>query len=327
MALTGKNILVTGGCGFIGSHLVEKLLSLDANVIVSYQDINPHSYFFKKNLNHKSTLVQLDVKNYKRTFDVITKYEIDYVFHLAALAIVSIAYANPLETFESNIMGTANILEASRQYGKVKGIIISSSDKAYGKIPRASETDPLMGNHPYESSKSAADLITQSYFVTYKLPVVVTRFGNTYGEGDLNFSRIVPGIMESVVKNKILKIRSDGKYVRDYVYVGDIVKSLIIIIEKINKVQGQAFNVSSLENLSVIDLIKKIEKILKVKIKYKILNETINEIPVQSINFNKIKKTLAWKPQSNLNSTIPAIFNWYKQYFATISQPSDLVVK
>jgi len=324
MALAGKNILVTGGCGFIGSHLVEKLLILGANVIVTNQDINPNSYFFKNSLNRKSVLVQVDVKDFKRTLDVISKYEIVYVFHLAAQSIVSTAFINPLETFESNIMGTVNILESCRLYGKVKGIIVSSSDKAYGKIPRARETDPLVGNHPYESSKSAADLIAQTYFVTYKLPVVVTRFGNTYGEGDLNFSRIIPGIMEAVVKNKILKIRSDGKYVRDYVYVGDITSALITILKSINKTKGEAFNVSSLENLSVVDLVKKVGKILNVRIRYKILNEAVNEIPTQSINFIKIVKHLGWKPQNNLTSTIPVIFKWYQNYFEDTRQPPEL---
>ena len=324
MALAGKNILVTGGCGFIGSHLVEKLLILGANVIVTNQDINPNSYFFKNSLNRKSVLVQVDVKDFKRTLDVISKYEIVYVFHLAAQSIVSTAFINPLETFESNIMGTVNILESCRLYGKVKGIIVSSSDKAYGKIPRARETDPLVGNHPYESSKSAADLIAKTYFVTYKLPVVVTRFGNTYGEGDLNFSRIIPGIMEAVVKNKILKIRSDGKYVRDYVYVGDITSALITILKSINKTKGEAFNVSSLENLSVVDLVKKVGKILNVRIRYKILNEAVNEIPTQSINFIKIVKHLGWKPQNNLTSTIPVIFKWYQNYFEDTRQPPEL---
>ena len=324
MALAGKNILVTGGTGFIGSHLVEKLLNIDANVFVSYQEINPNSYFFKNSLNSKSVLVQLDIKDFKRTLDVISKYEIVYIFHLAAQSIVNTAYTNPVETFESNIMGTVNILESCRLYGKVKGIVVSSSDKAYGKIPKARETDPLVGNHPYESSKSAADLIAQTYFVTYKLPVVVTRFGNTYGEGDLNFSRIIPGIMEAVVKNKILKIRSDGKYVRDYVYVGDITSALITILKSINKTKGEAFNVSSLENLSVVDLVKKVGEILKVRIRYKILNEAVNEIPTQSINFNKIVKHLDWKPQNNLTSTIPVIFKWYQNYFEVISQPPEL---
>jgi len=324
MALAGKNILVTGGTGFIGSHLVEKLLNIGTNVFVSHQDTNPHSYFFKKNLNSKSVLIQLDVKDFKRTLDVISKYEIVYVFHLAAQSIVSTAYINPVETFESNIMGTVSILESCRLYGKVKGIVVSSSDKAYGKIPRARETDPLVGNHPYESSKSAADLIAQTYFVTYKLPVVVTRFGNTYGEGDLNFSRLIPGIMEAVVKNKMLKIRSDGKYVRDYVYVGDITSALITILKSINKTKGEAFNVSSLENLSVVDLVKKVGEILNVRIRYKILNEAVNEIPTQSINFIKIVKHLGWKPQNNLTSTIPVIFKWYQNYFEDIRRPPEL---
>jgi len=324
MALAGKNILVTGGTGFIGSHLVEKLLNIGTNVFVSHQDTNPHSYFFKKNLNSKSVLIQLDVKDFKRTLDVISKYEIVYVFHLAAQSIVSTAYINPLETFESNIMGTVSILESCRLYGKVKGIVVSSSDKAYGKIPRARETDPLVGNHPYESSKSAADLIAQTYFVTYKLPVVVTRFGNTYGEGDLNFSRLIPGIMEAVVKNKMLKIRSDGKYVRDYVYVGDITSALITILKSINKTKGEAFNVSSLENLSVVDLVKKVGEILNVRIRYKILNEAVNEIPTQSINFIKIVKHLGWKPQNNLTSTIPVIFKWYQNYFEDIRRSPEL---
>lgn len=324
MALVAENILVTGGCGFIGGHLVEKLLISGANVIVIHQDTNTNSYFFKNKLNRKSVLIQVDVKDFKKVFDVVSKYEIRYVFHLAAQSLVRTAYLNPLETFESNILGTVNILESCRLYGNVKGIVISSSDKAYGKIPKAREVDPLGGNHPYESSKSAADLIAQTYFITYNLPVVVTRFGNTYGEGDLNFSRIIPGIMEAVLKNKILKIRSNGKYFRDYVYVGDIVNALVTILRSINKTKGEAFNVSSLENLSVIELVKKVETILKIRIKYKIVDDAVNEIPTQSINFNKITKSLGWKPQNNLASTIPDIFNWYKEYFKDLSYSPKL---
>ena len=316
MGLAGANVLVTGGTGFIGSHLVENLLPLATNIIVSDEgEKNPYSYFFRNKLNRKSTLVQLDIKDFKRTFHVISKYEIDYVFHLAAHSVVGTAFRNPLETYESNIMGTLNVLESCRLYGGIKGIVVSSSDKAYGKIPRASETDPLSGNHPYESSKSAADLIAQTYFATYKLPAVITRFGNTYGEGDLNFSRIIPGIMEAVIKNKALEIRSNGKYVRDYVYVEDIVDALIALVKNMNSVKGEAFNISSTENLSVIEIIKLVSKILNHKIRYKIMNIAVNEIPAQSINFNKIKKVLLWKPKENLLSTIPTIYDWYRKYF------------
>ena len=223
MELAGKNVLVTGGTGFIGSHLVKRLILEKANIVVPYQSLNPKSYFYSERLNKQVILAQKDLKNFKRTIDIVTKYEIEFIFHLAAQSIVPTAYHNPLETFETNIMGTANVLEAARLYGKVQGIIVVSSDKAYGKIPKANEDDALYGNHPYETSKAACDLVATTYFATYGLPVAVVRFGNVYGEGDINFSRIIPGALRSIIKNESLLIRSNGKYVRDYVYVGDII--------------------------------------------------------------------------------------------------------
>lgn len=316
--LNNRNVLVTGGAGFIGSHLVERLINLNANVIVPYQSLNPKSYFASHRLDKKVILVHKDIKNFRRTLDVITKYEVDIIFHLAAQAIVPTAYYNPLETLETNIMGTANVLEAARLYGNVKAIIIVSSDKAYGKISRAAETAFLSGDHPYEISKVAADLLATTYFKTYSLPVVIIRFGNVFGEGDLNFNRIIPGIMKSLILNKTLIVRSNGKYIRDYVYVGDIVEALVMLVKQIKKIYGEAFNISSLENLSVIQLINKCEKVLGQKVKYQIIGTAVNEIPVQSINFNKIKKTFGWKPKTNLKTTIPAIYDWYKSYFDSV---------
>lgn len=313
--IKNKNVLVTGGTGFIGSHLVERLVKNGANIIVPYQSLNPRSYFFSQNLGKKVLLVHKDIKNFKRTFDVVTKYEVDFIFHLAAQSIVPTAYHNPLETLETNFMGTANVLEAARLFGKVQGIIVVSSDKAYGKIPRASEKDPLSGDHPYETSKAAGDMLVTTYFKTYGIPTVVVRFGNVYGEGDINFSRIIPATLAAIIKNRTLEIRSDGKYVRDYVYIGDIVQALIAIVKNINSIKGEAFNISSNENLSVLEIIKLVSKILGHKIKHKILNTAVNEIPVQSINYIKIKKTLGWRPKDNLSSTIPVIYDWYQKYF------------
>jgi len=315
MVLTGKNILVTGGTGFIGSHLVERLIAEGSNVIVPYQSHNPKSYFFRTKLDKSVILVQKDLKNFKRTSDVITKYEIDCIFHLAAQSIVPIAYYNPLEALETNIMGTANVLEAARLYGRIQGIIVVSSDKAYGKIPKASEDDPLSGDHPYETSKAAADLLAHTYFKTYNLPVAITRFGNVYGEGDINFSRIIPGIAKSIVKNEMLILRSNGKFIRDYVYVKDVVEAMILLMRNIKTVQGEAFNISSNENLSVLLLIKTIERRLVKKIKYRIVNKTYNEIPKQSINFQKIKTRLGWHPRANINKTIVNILEWYRVFF------------
>lgn len=315
MVLTGTNVLVTGGTGFIGSHLVKRLLDLKVNVIVPYLSRNPVNYFFSSSWHNKVLLVHSDNKNFKRTFDVVTKYEVDYIFHLAAQPIVTTAFHNPLETFETNIMGTANILEAARLYGNVRGIIVCSSDKAYGKIPKAIESKPLSGDHPYETSKAASDMIAKTYSQTYGLPVVITRFGNVYGEGDLNFSRIIPGVMKSIAKNEELQIRSNGKYIRDYVYVGDVVDAMILLSKNVKKYAGEAFNISSRENLSVIALIQKIEYSLKRKIKYKILASAINEIPIQSIDFRKIQTNLGWNPHERLNTKISEIHDWYLNYF------------
>ena len=312
MELAGKNVLVTGGTGFIGSHLVKRLILEKANIVVPYQSLNTKSYFYSEGLNKQVILAQKDLKNFKRTIDIVTKYEIEFIFHLAAQSIVPTAYHNPLETFETNIMGTANILEAARLYGKVQGIIVVSSDKAYGKIPKANENDALSGDHPYETSKAAADLLAHTYFRTYHLPVAITRFGNVYGEGDFHFGRIIPDICQAVIKNKPLKIRSDGTYVRDYLHVKDVVSGYLFLLENLKKVLGEAFNFSSTDNLSVLELVRRIEKILGVPIPYKIKNTAQNEIPYQHLNDQKVRK-LGWKPRYNLENTLTQILNWYEK--------------
>lgn len=313
MVLKGKNVLVTGGAGFIGSHLVQELVK-DNRVFVVDLVSNPRSYYCQQGLDNQTVFEHCDVADFRAIHSVIVKNHIDFVFHLAAQAIIDTAYNDPLGTITSNVMGTANVLESCRQYGKIEGILVTSTDKAYGKLPRVDETKPISGDHPYEVSKSSADLITRSYFTTYKLPVVVTRFGNVYGEGDLNLNRIIPGIMESLITDHPLQIRSNGKYIRDYVYVKDVVDATILLAKNINRSKGEAFNISSLQNLSVIEVVGKVESILKVKIPYEIQSSTKNEIPVQSVNFAKMKKTFNWKPQNNFTTTIAGIYDWYQNY-------------
>src|SRR3990167_6006944 len=317
-----RNILVTGGTGFVGSHLVEELVMQEANVVTTFISTNPLSYFFSQKLNKKVRMAHVDVRDFESVFDLVTKNDIEYIFHLAAQALVETAYYNPKKTMESNIMGTVNILESARLFPKVKAVVVASSDKAYGKMDYQTlrvkkakyfETDPLKGDHPYEVSKSAADLIAYSYFKTYNLPVVITRFGNIYGEGDLNFSRIIPDIMRAIIKKEKLEIRSDGTYVRDYLYVKDVVDGYLRLANKIEKVRGEAFNFGSRESLSVVELIKSIERILKKKINYKILNTAKNEIPYQSLNYLKIKRKLDWQPKYNLVKSIEKIYKWYKK--------------
>lgn len=312
--IKGKNILVTGGTGFVGSHMVKALLAQHARVFVPFRSLDPHSYFVTEKLSRKAVLIMCDIKDKDRVFDIVSKYSIDYIFHLAAQAIVTTAYDNPVETIESNVMGTTHILEAARRFSHVKGVIVASSDKAYGKSRKPYvETDPLKGDHPYEVSKSATDLITQAYAKTYRLPVVVTRFGNIYGEGDLNFSRIIPGIMKSIITKEKLVLRSNGTHVRDYVYVGDVVSGYLFLLGHLDSVKGDVFNLSSDDTYSVKDLIKQAQKVLKRKVSYIIEDSAKNEIPYQHLNFNKIKK-IGWNPSHNLYSSLRETYYWYLKF-------------
>lgn len=311
--INGKIILVTGGTGFIGSNLVEELLKKGAEIIIPYVRIDPRSKFSTQNIFRKVKLERVDIKNRKKILLLPEKYNIDYIFHLAAQTLVTEAYENPFNTLETNIMGTVALLESVRVHANIKGLIIASSDKAYGKTKRKyTEEFPLKGDHPYDVSKSSADLIAQTYFNTYKIPVVITRFGNVYGEGDLHFDRIIPAVCKAIIEKKPLKIRSNGQYVRDYIYVKDVVNGYITLLKKINKTLGQAYNFSSRDTLSVIDLIKKSEKILGLKIPYVILNNAKNEIPYQHLDDSKIRR-LGWKTECNLESSLKKTFLWYKK--------------
>lgn len=311
-----KNILVTGGAGFVGSHLVEKLIQQNTNVVVADINLDKKSYLFTQNLHKKSKVIHLNICDYKKLSALIKRYQIDFIFHLAAQALVDEAYSNPKKTLDNNILSTINILEAVRINPRIKGVVVASSDKAYGDLHKKKyiESDPLFGDHPYEVSKSATDLISTSYFKTYRTPVVVTRFGNIYGEGDLNFSRLIPGIMKAIVKNETLKVRSDGKYIRDYLYVKDVVDGYLLLAQNIEKVKGEAFNFGSDDTLSVLEVIKLVEKTLNKKIKYKILNISKSEIPYQSLDYSKINKVVSWKPKENIKSITEAIHDWYKRH-------------
>ena len=311
--LKDKTVLVTGGTGFIGSHLVHELAGQGAKVIALDIAIDPKSVFVLGGVYKRSKFVLTDLRDKKEVDKVFEKYLPQYVFHLAAEAIVEKSFDNPHNTFETNIMGTVNVLEACRKLNSISAVIVASSDKAYGKTKKPYTEDfPLRGDHPYDVSKSSADLISYAYFKSYGLPVVITRFGNVYGEGDLHMDRIVPGICEAVIKNKVLEVRSNGKYVRDYLYVKDVVDGYILLSSKIGSIAGEAFNFASKDTLSVLDLIKRAEKILKTKVKYKILNNAKNEIPYQHLVDTKIRK-LGWKNNYSVETTFQKVLEWYRK--------------
>jgi CDP-glucose 4,6-dehydratase len=315
--LHNKNVLVTGGTGLVGSHVVEKLLAVGANVFVVDIVLKPKSYFSTQQFEKKTTLIMQDIRNLQQMKDLVKKHEIEYILHLAAQALVPEALLDPHLTLDTNIMGTVNILEAARASDKILGVVVASSDKAYGKNSfNVTEDQSLAGDHPYDVSKSATDLISTTYYQTYGLPVVVSRFGNIFGPGDLNFNRLVPGIMESVINNKVLELRSDGSFVRDYVYVKDVADGYVALTEQAHKVKGHAFNLSSGHNFSVIDLIKKFSEVLGKPVEYKIINNQQNEIPAQSLNWEKAQKVLGWAPKNTLEQGILETHNWYKQFFS-----------
>lgn len=314
-----RKVFITGPTGLLGSWLVRHLINKQAMIIGLVRDEVPDSNLVRQGLINKIVVVKGDLENYLLIKRVINEYEIETVFHLAAQTIVTVANNDPISTFEANIRGTWNVLEACR-YGKhIKQVIISSSDKAYGEkevLPYI-ESDPLHGNHPYDVSKSCADLISQAYYKTYNLPVCITRCANLYGGGDLNFSRIVPGTIRSAFYNEPPIIRSDGKYLRDYFYVEDAVSALLTLAEKMQKqnILGQAFNFSSGIRATVLEIVNTILKLLEKKIKPTILNETKNEIKDQFLSIKKAKKLLGWSPKYNLDSGLTETIKWYEEHF------------
>lgn len=312
-----KRVLVTGATGLVGGHITEKLVAQGAIVFITRRSKDSRSYFSEKKLDEKTISAVCDIKDYNRVFDVISKYEIEYIFHIAAQPIVPTAFINPKEALETNIMGTVNVLEAARHCPNIKGVVVASSDKAYGKkCNNADESAPMAGDHPYDVSKSCADLIARTYAKTYGLPVAVSRFGNIYGPGDINMNRVIPGVMKAIVFDETLEIRSDGTFIRDYVYVKDVADGYLLLMENINKVKGEAFNFSTGYNLSVLQLIEKISEVVGQKCKYKITNNQTNEIPAQSLNYDKAIEVLGWKSNYTFEEGMRETYEWYKKYLS-----------
>jgi len=263
--------------------------------------------------------VRGDVRDQALLERTIGEYEIDTIIHLAAQTIVGIANRNPVSTFESNIAGTWSLLEASRRSPAVKQIVIASSDKAYGdhEVLPYSEEAPLQGRHPYDVSKSCADLIAQSYATTFDLPVAVTRCGNFYGGGDLNWNRIVPGTIRSVLREQRPIIRSDGKYVRDYFYAEDGAAANMVLAEALSQnreLRGQAFNFSNETQVTVLELVERLLNLMNSKLEPEIRNEATNEIRHQYLSADKARQLLKWKPLFSLDEGLRRTIEWYRDF-------------
>tara|TARA_B110000503_G_scaffold35328_1_gene57742 strand:- start:20161 stop:21180 length:1020 start_codon:yes stop_codon:yes gene_type:complete len=316
-----RTTFVTGATGLLGSWVAKKLYEAGADVICLIRDEVPHSELVRSGLISKVTIVKGDICDRDLMERILGEHEVDTVMHLAAQAIVGIANRNPVTTFEANIQGTWSVLEACRRSPKVKQIIIASSDKAYGdqKVLPYYENTPLQGLHPYDVSKSCADLIAHSYAHTYGVPVVITRCGNFYGGGDLNWNRIVPGTVRSILNGENPIIRSDGKFVRDYLYVEDGAAAYMLLAEKLASdpsLKGEAFNISNQKPITVIELVDKILAEMDSTLTPEIMNEASNEIREQYLDASKVNTMLNWEPQFDLDAGIKKTVQWYRDFMS-----------
>ena len=314
--------LVTGGTGLVGGWLVRRLVEQRADVVCLVRDWVPQCEFVRSGTLERVTVVRGDVRDRTLLERVFGEYEIDTVVHLAAQTIVGVANRNPVSTFDTNVRGTWNLLEACRRTPTVKQIVLASSDKAYGSSPRLpyDEETPLRGRHPYDASKSCADLIAQAYAETYGLPVAITRCGNFYGGGDLNWNRLVPGTIRSIVRGVSPVIRSDGTYVRDYFYVEDGAAGYMLLAERLAAdpaVRGEAFNYSNETQVTVLELVERILRLMGSRLEPDVRNEASNEIRHQYLSAEKARRVLGWRPLFTLDDGLRRTVDWYRQFFGT----------
>jgi CDP-glucose 4,6-dehydratase len=316
----GRAVFVTGAAGLLGSHLCAELIARGAHVVGLVRDRVPYSGLFSSGTNEKMILVSGDLRDQALLERVLNGYEIKTVFHLAAQAIVGAANRNPVETFDSNIRGTWTVLEAARRTKGIEQVLVASSDKAYGAhdVLPYDETMSLQGRHPYDVSKTCTDLVAQTYAFTYGLPVGITRCGNLFGGGDLNWNRLVPGTVRAALEGNPPLIRSDGTMTRDYLYVEDGVGAYLHLAQKMSgddSLVGQAFNFGHNSPLSVLDLVRKILEVAgRDDLQPQVLNEASNEIVHQYLDAARAREVLGWQPQFSIEDGLARTVTWYREY-------------
>lgn len=322
-----RRVFVTGATGMVGFWLVKDLIAVGARVIALVRKPDPEASFYRSGDHHQVSLVQGNVEDFTCLEQALKEHEVDTVFHLAAQPIVSVANRNPLATFETNIRGTYNLLEACRVHSDlVKRIVIASSYQAYGqqeKLPYIEEM-PLQGKHPYEVSRSCVDLIAQAYHHTYGLPVAILRCGNVFGGGDSNWSRIVPYIIRCCLEHQRPVIRSDGQSLRDYIYVKDATRCYLRTAECLadKSVQGQAFNFSLEHPLMTIEMVKLIQQLMNCQhLEPDVQNTASGEICAQYLSTAKIRRVLDWQPQFTVEQGLLETIAWYREHLTARPDP------
>lgn len=321
-----RPVLVTGCTGLLGSWLTGKLMDQGASVVGLVRDWIPESELLRSGALSRMRVVRGEIQDQATMERAIGEYEVDTVFHLAAQTIVGIANRNPISTFDSNIRGTWSVLEACRRSPSVNQIVVASSDKAYGshqELPYA-ETAALQGRHPYDVSKSCADLLAQSYAATYGLPVCITRCGNLYGGGDLNWNRLVPGTIRSALRGERPIIRSDGSYIRDYFYVEDAALAYMELAERLSasrELAGEAFNFSNEIQVTVLELTELILELTgRRELTPYVRAEARHEIAHQYLDATKARSVLGWRPHFTLADGLTETITWYSSFFEQVTE-------
>ncbi len=312
-----RRVLITGASGLVGSHVVSSLLQADAEVTGFLRDDDRRSALVRSGNADRIALIRGKLESPGDVERAVEESEASVVFHLGAQTVVGVGMKAPLLTFESNVRGTYNVLEACRRH-EVERLVLASSDKAYGSSDHPyTEEDPLLARSPYDASKAAGDLIAQSYYATYALPLAILRCGNTYGGGDLNWSRIVPGTIRSFIHGEPPEIRSDGSYVRDYIYVGDVVSAYCAVAEALDRpdVAGHAFNVAAGQDATVLEIVRTIRELMGGKLpEPRILNVTKGEIREQRLDTTKVRRVVGWTPRVTLRDGLRDTIAWYRSY-------------
>jgi CDP-glucose 4,6-dehydratase len=319
----GRVVLVTGAQGFIGSWLTERLLDLGAAVVVPQRDVPARSRFQAEGLDHRCQLVQADVTDFQAMLRVLLEHQVSAVVHLAAQAIVGIANAAPLSTFETNVRGTYTVLEAcrvSRGDGvSIERIIVASSDKAYGEIDLPYREDALLQpRYPYDVSKASADMIARSFACTFAMPIAVTRLANVYGGGDFNFDRLVPDTVRALVRGARPVLRSDGTAERDFIYVEDAVNAYLAVAASLGdpSMYGRPWNAGSGRSYPVLEVVQELIDISGREVEPDIRGSGTphGEIDRQWLDATVIRERLGWQPQWDLRRGLEATYRWYERW-------------
>lgn len=326
----GRRVFVTGCTGIVGSWLTQALVEADAQVVGLVRDRVPRSNLVLSGMHRRIVQVDGNIVDFDLLERTLNEYEIETVFHLAAQPLVRVANRMPVGTFETNVRGSWLLLEACRHAATIKRIVVASSDKAYGDqdVLPYTEDAPLQGRHPYDVSKSCADLIAQAFAGTYEMPIGITRCGNVYGGGDLNWDRIVPGTMRSVLRGEPPIIRSDGSPLRDYLYVGDIVEAYVRLAERLDdpSLHGQAFNFGMDDPKSAREMVEAIIAISdRPDLRPVILNEATHEIHKQYLSSEKARRVLGWQPKYTLEQGLRRTLAWYREYLADVERTSEVL--